>query len=64
MDGNFCQNSFLIPVLVNIFFTHKPHPRVQNRYKTNVVFNFLIGLADNKGLFSKQSFQQSVTWIT
>jgi len=51
MDGNFCQNSFLIPVLVNIFFAHKPLPRVQNRYKTNVVFNFLTGLADNKELF-------------
>jgi hypothetical protein len=24
---------------------------VQNRYKTNVVFNFLTGLADNKELF-------------
>jgi hypothetical protein len=60
----FVKTLFLIPVLVNIFFTDKPHPRVQNRYKTNVVFNFLIGLADNKGLFSKQSFQQSVTWIT
>jgi len=60
----FVKTLFLILVLVNIFFTDKPHPRVQNRYKTNVVFNFLIGLADNKGLFSKQSFQQSVTWIT
>jgi len=60
----FVKTLFLMLVLVNIFFTDKPHPRVQNRYKTNVVFNFLIGLADNKGLFSKQSFQQSVTWIT
>ena len=30
----------------NIFFTDKSHPRVQNKYKTNVVFNFLIGLAE------------------
>ena len=60
----FVKTLFLILVLVNIFFTDKSHPRVQNKYKTNVVFNFLIGLADNKGLFSKQSFQQTVTWIT
>ena len=47
MDGNFGQNDiFLKAVMVSIFLDYKALARVQNRYKTNVVFIFLFSLAN------------------